>query len=191
MAKRKTRKRKGMKPWEIGVIGVLVVAAAYGGWSWWRSGAAEKEFLALAAAGGGGLSAVVTKQGSGGHLRPGQQAGYRDRMPTAGAHDPKWVNPGVYGTPQPPTKLVHSLEHGMVVVYYDKPQAPVRETIESWPGLYAGMWSGVVVAPMPGLGEEVVLTAWQKTLRLKSFDEAAAAAFVDRYRGRGPENAVR
>lgn len=191
MAKRRVRKRKGLKPWEIGVIGLLALAVAFGGWSWWRSGAAEKQFLALAAAGAGGLSAVETLRGAGGHLAPGQPAGYRDRMPTSGAHDPVWINPGVYGTPQPPTRLVHSLEHGMIVIYYDAPAAPVRQTIESWAALYGAMWSGVVVTPMPGLGEEIVLTAWQKTLRLKPFDAAPAAAFVDLYRGRGPEKAVR
>ena len=36
-----------------------------------------------------------------------------------------------------------------------------------------------------------VLTAWTKTLRLSSFDAALAAAFVDAYRGRGPEHPVR
>ena len=42
-----------------------------------------------------------------------------------------------------------------------------------------------------GLGKSVVLTAWRKILKLDSFEPAAAAAFVDTYRGRGPEKRVR
>jgi hypothetical protein len=37
----------------------------------------------------------------------------------------------------------------------------------------------------------VVLTAWRKILKLDSFEPAAAAAFIDTYRGRGPEKRVR
>ena len=48
-----------------------------------------------------------------------------------------------------------------------------------------------MVAPRPGLGEAVVLTAWNKILRLDAFDADAAAAFIDRFRGRGPEHPVR
>jgi len=53
------------------------------------------------------------------------------------------------------------------------------------------MWSGIVATPMPGIGEAVVLTAWRRMLRLDTFDAATAAAFIDAFRGRGPENPVR
>jgi hypothetical protein len=185
-------KRKRMTPWKMGMLGALAVVAAWGVWSWWSYSVGEGQFLALAAVGAGRLDTVQKQRSSGGgHLAPGQSAGYRDRMPTSGAHDPKWINPGVYDSPQPSTRLVHSLEHGMVVIYYDKPPADVSETLESWAGLYGGAWSGLVVVPMPGLGDEVVLTAWERVLRLQPFDSAAAAGFVDRYRGRGPEHPVR
>jgi hypothetical protein len=49
----------------------------------------------------------------------------------------------------------------------------------------------VVAAPSSGLGKAVVLTAWRKILKLDEFDPAAAAAFIDKFRGRGPENRVR
>ena len=63
--------------------------------------------------------------------------------------------------------------------------------LKDWAALYTGTWDGVVLTPMERLGEEVVLTAWTKTLRLEPFDAALAAAFIDRYRGRGPEHPVR
>lgn len=185
-------RRRGLKPWKMGLLGVLAIVAAWGAWSWWSYGVGEGQFLALAAVGAGRLDSVEKQQGSGGgHLVPGQSAGYRDRMPTSGAHDPKWIDPGVYDTPQLPTRLVHSLEHGMIVIYYDRPPAEVMESLSAWAGLYGAPWSGLVVVPTPGLGDEIVLTAWERVLRLQPFDPAAAAGFIDRYRGRGPEHPVR
>ncbi len=52
-------------------------------------------------------------------------------------------------------------------------------------------WAGIVVTPKSGLGETVVLTAWTRVLRLKPFEPEAAAAFIDAFRGRGPERPVR
>jgi len=174
------------------VGGAVLLAAAAGGWAWWHQNAAEDQFLALAAAGTANLAGVERQPASTeGHLTPGQSAGYGVRMPTAGAHDPKWVDPGVYDATQAPTRLVHSLEHGMIVIYYDTPPVQVSATLESWAGLYSGPWSGLVVVPMPGLGNGIVLTAWERMLKLDPFDAATAAAFIDRFRGRGPEHPVR
>ena len=93
--------------------------------------------------------------------------------------------------PLRPGQLVHALEHGNVVIYYDTPGPEVLAILKDWAGLYTGTWDGVVVAPMDGLGGDLVLTAWTKTLRLRSFDAGLAAAFVDAHRGRGPEHPVR
>jgi len=186
------RSKKKWGPGKISAVAVLFAAATWWGWSYWAYGGTEERFLALAASGAERLGAVERQRASTeGHLEPGQSAGYRDRMPTAGAHDPKWIDPGVYQTPQSATRLVHSLEHGMIVVYYDAPPPDVLATLQSWAGLYGGPWSGLVIAPMPGLGGEVVLTAWERMLRLRPFDPATAAAFIDRFRGRGPEHPVR
>ena len=44
---------------------------------------------------------------------------YNSNPPTSGSHDPDWIRPGVYDTPQDKYKLIHSLEHGYVVVHYN------------------------------------------------------------------------
>lgn len=185
-------KKRKLKTWEMVVLAILAAGVAWGGWSWWRSGSLEGVFLALAAEGTGRLSQVETPPSLGtGHLAPGQSAGYGDRFPTSGAHDQRWIRPGVQDTPRPVAQLVHSLEHGLVVVHVGNPGGEVMATLESWVSLYGGPWSGVVVVPAPGLGEEIVLTAWRKRLRLDKFEAPVAAAFIDRYRGRGPEKRVR
>jgi hypothetical protein len=102
-----------------------------------------------------------------------------------------WTRPGVYEQPQRPTQLVHALEHGHIVIYYDEPGAEAMQLIEEWAALYDGQWSGVVVTPRPDLGEALVVTAWTKRLALDTFDPFSTAAFIDAYRGRGPETPVR
>jgi len=186
------RSRYRLKTWEAVLIGGAFIVAGWFAWQWQQARGVEAEFLDLARAGQAALTRVETGRGAGrGHLAPGETITYPDRFPTSGAHDPVWVDPGVYDTVQPATRLVHSVEHGMIVVYYDKPTPEAKALLESWAGLYQGPWSGIVLAPAAGIGEAVVLTAWNKTLRLDPFEAAAAAAFIDRFRGRGPENPVR
>ncbi len=207
----KSRKRKRSKrakphdiPWggaqqrphrsrgRVITIAVLVVLIAGGGFMWWRSFSAEGDFMALAEQGKGALSRVEIGIGAGGgHLSLGQAYSYADRFPTSGPHDRVWTGPGFYDAPQSPKRLVHAVEHGNIVIYYDKPAPGVLDSLEEWAGLYGAQWSGIVVTPMSGMGATIVLTAWNKTLRLKRFDAAAAAAFIDAYRGRGPERLVR
>ena len=83
---------------------------------------------------------------------------------------------------------MHSLEHGNVVIYYDRPAPDVRATLQKWAKRHPGKWDGVIVAPLPGLGQGIVLTAWRKRLRLDPFDAARAQAFLDAFRGHGPES---
>lgn len=207
MARRKRRRKRassapaaaataaapGRKRRRVAVI-IAIAAAAVGGIAWWgvTVSGSKAEFLALAAEGQAALSRVRTMRYEGtGHLSPGQSAHYRGDPPTSGAHDRDWIAPGFYDAPQFLSRLVHALEHGNVVIYYDRPDPATRATLEEWTGLFRGQWSGLVMTPGAGLGTTIVLTAWRRTLRLKQFDAAAAAAFIDRYRGRGPENAVR
>ena len=143
-------------------------------------------------AGQAALTAVETSPDKGRkHVEPGEPVDYGKDFPTSGPHDPNPVVPGVYSQAQRPEQLVHSLEHGNIVVYYDKPGAKATKALKSWADQFPGAWDGVVVTPKAGLGESVVLTAWTKQLNLTKFDSEAAASFIDEYRGRGPENPVR
>ncbi len=44
---------------------------------------------------------------------------YNSNPPTSGPHDPDWIRPGIYNESQDKYKLIHSLEHGYVVVHYN------------------------------------------------------------------------
>jgi hypothetical protein len=153
---------------------------------------AESKFLELAAAGEAALSEVRREPSLGRtHLRLGETYSYNNRFPVSGPHHPVPIEPGFYDAPQPPIQLVHALEHGHIVIYYDKPGDDALRTLRRWSDRYSGSWSGIVVTPMPRLGDRIELTAWTRRLGPARFDPAVAAAFVDAFRGRGPENPVR
>lgn len=122
------------------------------------------------------------------HLEPGEKWEYKSTPPTSGPHDPKWTRPGFYTEKQPPEKLVHSLEHGVVVIYYDRPGPRALSRMKEWAKRYTGKWDGIIVTPLPGLGNGIVLTAWRKRLRLESFDAQRARSFFEAFRGHGPES---
>ncbi len=206
MAKKKTKRRRSrqaaerqIEPQAGGLFtgkrlfqGGLVVVAGIAAWFFWQSMDAESKFMSLAESGRSQLSAVKTLTDlGGGHAGAGEQLRYPNRFPTSGRHHPRWTETGFHTTPQFAAQLVHALEHGNIVIYYDSPGAEVLRTIEAWAGLYRGQWSGLVATPAAGLGKAVVLTAWRQSLRLDPFDAATAAAFIDKYRGRGPEHPVR
>lgn len=170
----------------------LAILLAGAGLYWWISGGAERDFLEFAERGKPALARVVTFGSDGrDHLAPGQPYRYADAFPTSGPHDPGWTEPGFYDGPRPPTRLVHALEHGNIVIYYGTPAPEILETLKRWAKIYDGQWDGIVVAPKSGLGGAIVLTAWTKVLRLDPFEPEAAAAFIDAFRGRGPERPVR
>ncbi|GIW25283.1 DUF3105 domain-containing protein [Meiothermus sp.] len=177
-------------PWIWGGVGALAVLL--GGFFWWQGQSAD-DFDALIAQGKPGLEArVISHPDAGrGHINMGTPVQYATDPPTSGVHWPNWTNPGFYERPEPREKLVHALEHGNVVIYYDRPPAEVLNQIRSWQRRFTGQWDGLVVVPKQGLGPIIELTAWNKLLRLETWDAALAAAFVDAYRGRGPENPVR
>ncbi len=175
------------------VLGAIAVAAlAAGGFYLWRSYQTSGDFEVLAAQGQAALARVeTTTDFGGGHLAPGRGHIYGVPFPTSGIHDRIPADPGFYRDSQPATKLVHSVEHGHIVIYYESPGAEAIQLLNDWTALYGGLWDGVVATRSSGLGKAVVLTAWRKILRLDEFDPATAAAFIDEFRGRGPENPVR
>lgn len=170
---------------------IAIIAGALGAY-WWLSFRTERDFLVLAVEGKAALSRVTNEKLLGrDHLRPGQSRTYRSRFPTSGSHHRVPIEPGFYQNQQSAIQLVHALEHGHIVIYYDKPGDAVLKTFRRWTRLYSGDWDGVVVTPMSGLGRKIVLTAWGKRLDQVLLDMPAAATFIDAFRGRGPENSVR
>ena len=174
------------------VIGIFLLAGAIVVPSWLASDASEGAFDRLALAGRGSLGQVMSHRNLGAaHVAQGRTVLYPSRFPTSGNHWPRPLSPGFYTSAQRSEMLVHSLEHGNVVIYYETLDAGAEESLREWAKLFTAAWSGVIVVPKPGLGKAIVLTAWTRSLRLDRFEPKAMAAFVDAFRGRGPEHPVR
>lgn len=151
-----------------------------------------QDFNALVKQGQPRLNRVETERDRGGtHVARGTAVAQAEPFPLSGPHWPEVTRSGFYTQPQPKGELIHALEHGQIVVYYDSAGFKALSVLKRWTEQLAGPWSGVVAVPEKGLGQELVVTAWRKRLRLPAFDEAALAAFIDAYSGRGPENRVR
>ncbi|MDH3739847.1 MAG: DUF3105 domain-containing protein, partial [Alphaproteobacteria bacterium] len=141
------------------IVGAIVVVAIIGGVAFWlNQNKATGEFEQLAAAGAGALDRVQTFPSAGNnHLPVGQRITYPTQFPTSGDHDQRPLRAGFYTEPQWPERLVHSQEHGHIVIYYDQLEPADRQTLEDWTSLYTGLWDGVIATPMPGIGRRVVV----------------------------------
>lgn len=120
---------------------------------------------------------------------------YPRTPPLSGPHADDWVNAGFYTERQRPEQLVHTLEHGGVVAYYD-PDAiteSARSDLRERANTYTDTFAPFVAAPALRDDPPVpyTLTAWRHRLPLEEYDPEAVTAFLAQYVGRGPENPVR
>lgn len=129
------------------------------------------------------------------HVDEGTQIDYARVPPLSGTHYGSTVSAGYYEETKSLGSLVHTLEHGAVIIYYD-PAALTPEaeaSLRAWARNNQGTWRSVVVVPHPHENPEhpYVLTAWRHRLTLDSYSAEAVQAFAAEYLGRGPENSVR
>jgi hypothetical protein len=181
-AARQGRRRPSTRIWLIGtgvvvvgVIAAVALATTLGGGS---------DTSALAAA--GCVQETFPSQGRKHETELPADFTYNSFPATSGPHHPQAVLWNLYTEPVLELRVVHNLEHGGVVVQYGDqvPEATVDE-ITSW--YQASDRNGIVVAPLPALGDKIALTAWTKLATCTKFDEKAFDAFVDLHRGKGPE----
>jgi hypothetical protein len=119
------------------------------------------------------------------HVRDGTKVKYKTFPPTSGNHYAVPVVWGAYDAPVEQERVVHNLEHGGIVIEYGKdvPQATVDELREE----YQSDPNGLVLAPLPSLGNQIAFTAWTHLAKCPTFDKDAFEAFRDAFRAKGPE----
>lgn len=120
-------------------------------------------------------------------LNGGQGPAYDSSPATSGPHAPQAAPCGIYLEDVPDIFLVHSMEHGAIVIHYDPALVPDPTELQQFA---RDRGSYVIVHPRSGLGHAVVLTAWTKMLVLDSVDIAAISRFYDEFATRGPEAGV-
>ncbi len=140
---------------------------------------------------------------------------YNSNPPTSGPHDPDSIRPGIYGEAQDKYKLIHSLEHGYVVVHYNcalpisnfqfsiskvsahednevatdsgtiKTDCALAQTLVDWAKKME--LKKLIVQPNSTIDKSIVLVAWDRMLKMDTFDEKLAEKFVKAFRNKGPE----
>jgi len=124
------------------------------------------------------------------HLPPGQHVPPSSLTdpPTSGAHHPRLVTRD--GAVLSPDQILHSLELGDVILFYDaaKPPARLRALQADVSGPFdaevAAAGQQVILARRPGT-QGVVAAAWRRLLRAPDAADPALREFADAWVGRG------
>ena len=95
------------------------------------------------------------------HVDEGTPVQYETNPPAAGPHAASPGSTGFFDTPQEPEHLVHNMEHGQIVLWYD-PAAPqqVKDDLEA---IVEKQLAATVATPYEGLEDyNFYMTAWNK-----------------------------
>lgn len=126
---------------------------------------------------------------------------YEEDPPVSGPHYNLPQGNGFYDTPVQPGHLVHSMEHGCVIIYYDQARLSksaidrIKKFVTDNPGhdddgTPTPYFAAVIAVPTTDTRYPVILTAWQHRLRMSGFDATRIQKFIDDFIGKGPENHV-
>jgi hypothetical protein len=110
---------------------------------------------------------------------------YNSDPPTSGPHSAKAAACGIFRQAVPDVYQVHNLAMGVVLIQYSPSLEAVDvERIEEFGRTFEDR---LIVAPRPGMGAQVVATAWTKMMAMDAIDEERLKAFYEQYAGGGPE----
>jgi hypothetical protein len=123
------------------------------------------------------------------HVAEGTPITYNTDPPTSGTHYPIPQPGGFYTTDIQPGYLVHTMEHGGIIIYYnDSLNAAEQDEIEAIIQPHIGQFATVVAVPRDDLDFPIILTAWRHWQRLRTYDPNKIRDFIDLFIGQGPEN---
>lgn len=125
------------------------------------------------------------------HVAVGTVIQYGTDPPTSGPHYPDPEPGGFYTTPIDPGFLVHSMEHGGVIIYYNASMLLPDDLtfLQNLANQHLGIFSQVVVVPRDDATYAIILTAWTHWLRLTTMDQDRINNFLTLFLGQGPEQA--
>jgi hypothetical protein len=130
------------------------------------------------------------------HVTEGQSGGPYSSVPaTSGQHWNSATSPGpwgVYTTPQPQERLLHNLEHGGIVIWYQPALLDadgVRALTDYVQQQVRSAKFKVILAPWTGEDFEhpIAVTAWNWLLYLDTADIDQVRSFLDDHYGQAPE----
>jgi hypothetical protein len=113
---------------------------------------------------------------------------YSSSPASSGRHSGEWVPCGVFREESSDIFTVHSLEHGVVIIFYRPDLA--EEEILQLEDLVRELATHAIVMPRIGLSSLVVVAAWGRLGLLNAVDLEAIRGFWLEFAQRGPEPGV-
>ncbi|MCX6751211.1 MAG: DUF3105 domain-containing protein [Candidatus Nomurabacteria bacterium] len=119
--------------------------------------------------------------------RGATHSAYNSNPPTSGPHWADVAGPGIKDEPIPDELVLHSMEHGAVVIWYKEglEQSRVNRIKE----VFNHFLGKKIMLPRKDLDVPVALTSWGYLLKLNTVDEQAMIEFMQTNSDRGPEQA--
>ncbi len=163
------------------IIGtILVILIILGGGTWLVSKQDERLKIPLK----GQEIAVESRN----HVPDGTEIQYNSNPPAAGSHYATTAHSGIYETPPPDGNLVHSLEHGAVILWYKTGLPP--DDIEKLKKVYYEASGGKkIMTPRESLDVPVAISSWGRVLKLQTIEEKQIKDFFETNHDRAPEQA--
>lgn len=121
------------------------------------------------------------------HIKRGEKhPAYNSNPPTSGWHYGDGVGgSGIHNSEVPDELLVHSLEHGAVILSYN--ETLPKDDVEKLKKIFTQTTGKGIMVPRTNLDAPVALTSWGRLLKLQTINEGTIKAFFAINSGKGPE----
>lgn len=146
------------------------------------------------------------------HMETGKTVTYNSNPPTSGSHYSDWTRAGVLAEVKDDRNLIHSMEHGYVIMWYkcqgvgpaiiDNPslatqsaQVIISGECKTRQDQLKQIFDSkgpkkLIVAPRDNLETNFAMTAWNRIEKLNDFDRSRVEQFINAYRDQGPERTM-
>ena len=124
------------------------------------------------------------------HLQTGQAAAYPATPPYGGPHWSQPLRCGIYEDEQRFEPIVHTMEHGAVVLYY-QPLVHDADAVAEIRVVVLAMLrdrARLIMTPSSQLSRPIVVASWGRLLPMPEFNEEALRGFVEAFEGDAPED---
>ncbi|KAA3645286.1 MAG: DUF3105 domain-containing protein [Chloroflexi bacterium] len=186
--KRQSQKRRSQFIWGAFIIGALAFvgyAAWQVGFALWRSSQSTTGETAEL------MESIL-------HVDEGTPVDYNTDPPTSGEHYARPLpagffedTPAGYDAGQPQAHIVHSMEHGYVIFWYNCEIISENECTDLKEGIQSVMsdfnFLEVIAFPWNSIDVPLVMTSWGQIQPFESFDHVAARDFVTFNQNKSPE----
>jgi hypothetical protein len=181
-AARRARRRQRLRRYALIAV-IVTAAAALGGGLFYQNRRDAAQLEAALTVG----SYVYDQESDDGRDHVANPS-YEVNPPAGGPHLAAPARPGIYTGPSvPPTgALVHSLEHGAVILWYQPGLDPADlATLKSLADRFP---DDVLLVERESLPTTVAATAWHQRLLGDTVKEKPLVRFITEFRDQGPEN---